>query len=68
MKKQKQLNVILMLILLLHFISFAQNPGDFGGTGTAAPTDAPINSNLWVLITIGLGFAFYKTRSTFQKK
>ena len=69
MKKQKKLNVTLILILLFHFLTFAQNPGDFGNQPTdPTPTDAPINTQLWILIVIALGYAFVKTRKELQKK
>ncbi len=69
MKKQKHLNVTLILILLLHLLTFAQNPGDFGNQpADPAPTDAPINTQLWILIVIALGYAFFKTRKELQKK
>jgi hypothetical protein len=69
MKNQKQLNVALILILLFHFLSFAQNPGDFGNQpADPAPTDAPINTQLWILGVVALGYAFVKTRREYQKK
>jgi hypothetical protein len=69
MKKQKHLNVTLILILLFHLLTFADNPGDFGNEpADPAPTDAPINTQLWILIVIALGYAFFKTRKELQNK
>ena len=69
MKNQKQLNVALILILLFHFLSFAQNPGDFGNQPTdPTPTDAPINTQLWILVVVAIGIGFVKTRNEYQKK
>jgi hypothetical protein len=69
MKKQKHLNITLVIILFFHFLTFAVNPGDFGNEpADPAPTDAPINTQLWILIVIALGYAFVKTRKELQKK
>jgi hypothetical protein len=69
MKNQKHLNVTLILIIFFHFLTFADNPGDFGNEpADPVPTDAPINTQLWVLIVIALGYAFVKTRKELQKK
>ena len=71
MKNQKHLNFTYILILLFHLISYAQQsaPGDFGGSGSdPAPNDVPLNSQLWILIVIGIAFAFIKTRRTLQNK
>lgn len=69
MKKQKHLLITLILILFFHFLTFADNPGDFGNEPTdPVPTDAPINTQVWILIVIALGYAFVKTRKELQKK
>lgn len=68
MKNYKYLKLTLVLILFFHLITFAQNPGDFGGTTDANPTDAPIDTQLWILIIIGLGYAFHKAKSSLHEK
>jgi hypothetical protein len=69
MKKQKHSNIIFGLILFFHFLTFADNPGDFGNEpADPAPTDAPLNTQLWILIVVALGYAFVKTRKELQKK
>lgn len=66
-----------VVTLFFQFLSFAQDPGDFGAgdnpTDSVAPGDfgggnnptdespaAPIDDYVWVLMVIGIGFAFYK--------
>jgi len=68
MKNYKKLIFALILTVLFQIIVFAQSPGDFGGEADSNQTDTPINSQLWVLVTIGLGVAFFKTKWFFQKK
>ncbi|MEY3498905.1 MAG: hypothetical protein RL308_574 [Bacteroidota bacterium] len=68
MKKFKYFKLTLALILFFHLITFAQNPGDFGGTPDLNPTDAPVNKQLWVLIVIGIGYAFHKAKSSLHEK
>lgn len=53
-------------VVLVQFVALAQGgppppPGDFGGGDN--PLDLPIDTYLWVLIVIGLGYAFYKFKS-----
>jgi hypothetical protein len=47
-------------IVLFQFVGLAQEPGDFGGVGDGNATDAPIDTYVWILLIVGLGFAFYK--------
>ena len=69
MKKQKHLLITLILILFFHFLTFADNPGDFGNEpADPVPTDAPINTQVWILIVIALGYTLVKTRKELQKK
>ena len=68
MKNYKKLIFALLLTVLFQIIVFSQNPGDFGGEADLNQTDTPINSQLWVLVAIGLGVAFFKTKEVFQKK
>ncbi len=67
MKKYKQWNITIVLILFFHFLTFAA-PGDFGSETDPAPTVVPINTQLWILIVVALGYAFVKTRKELQKK
>ena len=53
-------------VVLVQFVALAQGgppppPGDFGGGDN--PLDLPIDTYLWVLIVIGLGYAFYKFKN-----
>jgi hypothetical protein len=68
MENYKKLTFAFLLTLLFQLIIFAQDPGDFGDDADLNPTDTPINSQLWILIAIGLGFALLKTKLYFQKK
>jgi hypothetical protein len=57
--------IAVVLTVLFQMTIFAGNPGDFGGTDDTNPTDtpaAPIDNYVWVLMGIGIGFAFYKYR------
>lgn len=62
MKNFKQIIITLLVFLLTQTISFAQTPADFGDTTNqnADNLDAPIDSNLWVLLVVGLLYVFYK--------
>jgi hypothetical protein len=68
MKNYNYFKLTLVLILFFHLITFAQNPGDFGGVSETNPTDAPINTQLWVLIAIGIGYAFHKAKNSLHEK
>ena len=54
-----------ILILLATTISFAQPP-EFDSPGTTGANNVqdatPIDSYVWVLILVGLGYVFYKYR------
>lgn len=55
--------------LFFQLMCFAQDPTDFGG-GTN-PTDAPvvsIDGSVWVLMGVGIAFAFYKKAINTQNK
>ena len=60
MKNFKQIIITLLVFLLTQTISFAQTPADFGDTQDANNLDAPIDSNLWVLLVVALLYVFYK--------
>jgi len=59
MKKFKQIIITALVFLLTQTISFAQTPTDFGG-GENNLDAAPIDTNLWLLLAVGLLFVFYK--------
>lgn len=56
----------LVVILITQTTSFAQGPGEFGDTTNpnANNLDAPIDTNLWVLLIVGLLYVCskYKTK------
>jgi hypothetical protein len=60
MKNFKQIIITVLVFLLSQTISFAQTPTDFGDAQDANNLDAPIDSNLWVLLVVGLLYVFYK--------
>jgi hypothetical protein len=57
----------LVVILITQTIAFAQDPSDFGDTTNpnANNLDAPIDTNLWILLLVGLLYVCskYKTKS-----
>jgi hypothetical protein len=57
----------LVVILMTQTIAFAQTPTDFGDTTNpnANNLDAPIDTNLWILLLVGLLYVCskYKRRS-----
>ena len=67
MKKFKKITITLLVFLLTQTIAFAQDPSDFGDTTTpnANNLDAPIDTNLWVLLFVGFLYvgSKYKTKS-----
>jgi hypothetical protein len=79
MNKIKNSVFTIIAVILVQFIAFAQSkyppppgskttsdPGDFGGGDN--PLDLPIDTYLWVLIVIGLGYAFYKFKNHIKWK
>ncbi len=61
MKKFKQIIITALVFLLTQTISFAQQPPtDFGSTNDQNNLDTPIDTNLWMLLAVGLLFVFYK--------
>jgi hypothetical protein len=63
MNKYKTTLLITLVALVMPLVTFSQLPGDFGGNPDPNPTDAPIDSNLWILLAAGLifvGYKFYK--------
>jgi hypothetical protein len=70
MNKIKKTIITFIAIVFVQFMalgqdSFTDRPGDFGQPVDTNPTDAPINTYVWVLLVVGLGYVFskYKTRS-----
>ena len=65
MNKIKNSVFTFIAVVLVQFVALAQGgpppPGDFGGGDN--PLDLPIDTYLWVLIVIGLGYAFYKFKN-----
>ena len=66
MKKFIKSIFTLVVILITQTTSFAQNLGEFGDTTNpnANNLDAPIDTNLWVLLLVGLLYVCskYKTK------
>ena len=60
MNKNKNIIFTFIIVVLVQFVAFGQDPGDFGGVGDGNATDAPIDTYVWILLFVGLGFAFYK--------
>ena len=55
--------IALAFTLLFQLTTFAQDPTDFGDTGDANPTDAPvapIDDYVWFLMGAGIVYTFYK--------
>lgn len=67
MKKFITRNSLLVLMLLVSTLTFAQ--GDFDDENDINPLDepaAPISDYIWVLAVIGLVYVFYKMRNRIQ--
>ena len=65
MKKFKNIIFTLVVILITQTTTFAQAPSDFGDTNPNANNlDAPIDTNIWVLLFVGLVYVCskYKTK------
>lgn len=66
MKKITQIVTTIAVFLVTQTIAFAQDPTDFGTASNNTDTnqtDAPIDTYVWVLIIVGLGFVFSKLRT-----
>jgi hypothetical protein len=70
MNKIKNSLFTFIAVVLVQFVALAQDgpppPGDFGGGDN--PLDLPIDTYLWVLIVVGLGYAFYKFKNHIKWK
>jgi hypothetical protein len=69
MNKYKTTLLINLISLTTPLIALADDPmpGEFGGGDDPNPTDAPIDSNLWILLAAGLIYVSYKFYK-FKKK
>jgi hypothetical protein len=69
MNKIKNTLFAFIAIVFVQFMALAQDvlgrPGDFGGTEPADtnPTDALIDTYVWVLLVVGLGYIFSKQKT-----
>ncbi len=62
MNKYKTTLLITLITLTTPLIALADDPmpSDFGGNTDPNPTDAPIDTNLWILLTVGCVYVGYK--------
>ncbi len=61
MKKFKNIIFTLVVILITQTTTLAQAPSDFGDTNPNANNlDAPIDTNLWILLLVGLVYVCSK--------
>jgi hypothetical protein len=72
MNKIKNSVFTFIAVVLFQFVALAQGgppppppPGEIKGDN---PLDLPIDTYLWVLIVIGLGYAFYKFKNHIKLK
>ena len=71
MKKIKNGVFTFITVVVVQFSALAEdpNPGDFGDSaGDPNPTDTPLDTYLWVLLIVSLGYGFYKYRSLKPKE
>jgi hypothetical protein len=63
-KNQKNINTFYALLMLLATsVSFAQ---DEGFDEEVIDNASPIDTNIWVLLLVGLGYVFYKYRKSMK--
>lgn len=67
MNKYKTTLLITLISLTTPLIALADDPmpGEFGGGDDPNPTDAPIDTNLWILLVVGclyVGYKLYKKK------
>ncbi|MEO0037548.1 MAG: hypothetical protein RIQ59_759 [Bacteroidota bacterium] len=60
MNKYKTTLLITLAALVTPLVTFSQLPGDFGDNTDPNPTDAPIDTNIWILLTVGCVYVGYK--------
>ncbi len=62
MNKIKNIVFTFIALILVQFVSLAQDPGEFGDGEN--PLDTPIDANILMLLIVALGYVFYKYRNT----
>ena len=63
-KNQKNINTFYALLMLLATsVSFAQ---DEGFDEEVIDNASPIDTNIWLLLLVGLGYVFYKYRKSMK--
>jgi hypothetical protein len=55
-----------LLMLLATSVSFAQVVDDTGFDENVQDNPLPIDTNLWMLLLVGLGYVFYKYRKSMK--
>lgn len=68
MNKYKTTLLITLAALVTPFVTFSQLPGDFGDNTDPNPTDAPVDTNIWILLTIGCVYVGYKLYKSNKKQ
>ena len=66
MKNFKNNIFTILITLLMQTVIFAQDPNDFGNSSNNTDpnqTDVPIDSNLWILLLIGLLYIYSKYKT-----
>jgi hypothetical protein len=64
MNRFKNIVFTFIAIVLIQFVALAQDPGDFEEIDS--PVDAPIDTYIWFLLVLGLGFVCYKYKILFN--
>ena len=74
MKKIQKSTLLLVIMLLINTITYAQidiDPADLGGEEMVDPLDetsSPIDENLWIIIVFGLVYTFIVIKMRYEKK
>jgi hypothetical protein len=55
-----------LLMLLATTATFAQDGDDTGFGDNVVDNPLPIDTNLWMLLLVGLGYVFYKYRKSMK--
>ena len=67
MNKIKNTLFAFIAIVFVQFMALAQDvlgrPGDFGEPADTNPTDVLIDTYVWVLLVVGLGYIFSKQKT-----
>lgn len=73
MKNIQKITLLLVIMLLINTITYAQidiDPADLGGEEMVDPLDetsSPIDENLWIIIVFGLVYTFVKFKICSEK-